>query len=402
MKIVKQSKRSTGCAFSSRPRVLMALEWYDSKIHEGIAQYAKEAGWILDASMARTNTMPEKWEGDGVITLLHEENSKYMPYIQALSLPTVGIGYSLQDHYPVLVGDHEKTGALAAEHFLDRNFQNFVFVFFDHNTLEKERCAGFEKALDQSKKPYQLKKWKNPIRTKTRSYREVRDWLVEELKDAPKPLAIMAQNDDSAILVLYACIDAGISVPEEVAVMGADNNPLICDFAPIPLSSVDCDLHSLGYNAGKILNKMIQGESPPKAPFLSPPKGVVLRRSTDIPAIENPVIAKAVRHIWDHFEEPINVETIIELTGLSRSLVYAEFDHAIGSSIAKEITRCRINKAKKLLSTTDLSINEIAPACGFTGVVSFCRAFNRETGMTASTYRKYPAQGHRTEPGDIP
>lgn len=381
-------KRLAPCAFSSRPRVLMALEWYDAKIHEGIAHYAKEAGWILDASMARTNTMPEHWEGDGVITLVHEENSKYLSYVQALALPTVGIGYSLQDHYPVLIGDHEKTGALAAEHFLDRNFQNFTFVFFDNNTLEKERCAGFENALKKSGKPYRLEKWKNPIRTKTRSYRDVRDWLVEQLKKAPKPLAVMAQNDDSAILVLYACIDAGISVPEEVAVIGADNNPLICDFAPIPLSSVDCDLHSLGYNAGKILDKIINGKEPPASPFLSSPKEVVLRRSTDIPAVENPAIAKAIRFIWDHFEEPINVETVIEQTGMSRSAVYSEFDEAIGSSIAKEITRCRINKAKDLLANTDLSINEITPACGFSGVVSFCRAFNRETGMTASAYRK--------------
>jgi LacI family transcriptional regulator len=383
----KSDNKRSPCAFSSRPRILMALEWYDPKIHAGIAHYAKEAGWILDASMARTNTMPEHWEGDGVITLLNEENSKYLPYIQALDLPTVGIGYSLQDHYPVLVGDHEKTGALAAEHFLERNFQNFVFVFFDNNTLEKERCAGFENALKSSGRPYHLEKWRNPIRTKTRSYREVSDWLVEQLNKVRRPLAVMAQNDDSAILVLYACIDAGISVPEEVAVIGADNNPLICDFAPIPLSSVDCDLHSLGYNAGRILDKIINGKKPPHSPYLSQPKEVVLRRSTDIPAVENPAIAKAIRFIWDHFEEPINVETVIEQTGLSRSLVYHEFDRAIGSSIAKEITRCRINKAKELLRSTELSINEIAPACGFAGVVSFCRAFNRETGMTASAYR---------------
>ncbi len=383
--------QSASCSFTSRPRILMALEWYDANIHEGIAQFAKEAGWVLDASMARTNTMPEHWDGDGVITLVHEENSKYLPYIQALDLPTVGIGYSLQDHYPVLLGDHEKTGALAAEHFLERNFQNYAFVFFDHNTLEKERCAGFEHALQNSGKPYQLQKWKNPIRTKTRSYGDMRNWLVEELKKAPKPLAVMAQNDDSAILVLYACIDAGISVPEEVAVIGADNNPLICDFAPIPLSSVDCDLHSLGYNAARILHKLILGKKPPKSPYLSPPKEVVLRRSTDIPAVKNPAIAKAIRYIWDHFEEPINVETVIEQTGMSRSAVYSEFDEAIGSSIAKEITRCRINKAKRLLATTDLSINEITPACGFSGVVSFCRAFNRETGMTASAHRKKAA-----------
>ena len=386
MKISKNNPPA--CEFSSRPRVLMALEWYDPKIHEGIAQYAKEAGWILDASMARTNTMPEHWEGSGVITLVHEENSKYLPYIEALSLPTIGIGYSLQDHYPVLLGDHEKTGALAADHFLERGFQNFAFAFIDNGTLERERCAGVQKALTQSGKPYQLQKWKNPIRTKTRSYREVRDWLVTQLRDAPKPLAVMAQNDDSAILVLYACIDADLSVPEEVAVIGADNNPLICDFAPIPLSSVDCDLHGLGYNAAQILDTIINGETPPTAPFFSPPKEVVLRRSTDIPAIENPAIAKAVRYIWDHFEEPINVETVIEKTGMSRSAVYNEFDEAIGSSIAKEITRCRITKAKKLLAETDLNINEITPACGFSGVVSFCRAFHRETGMTASAYRK--------------
>ncbi len=384
----KTESRKTGmCAFSGRPRVLMALEWYDSKIHEGIAQYAHEAGWILDASMARTNTMPEHWEGDGVITLLNEENSRYLPYIKALDLPTVGIGYALQDHYPVLIGDHARTGAMGAEHFLERNFRNFAFVFFDNSTLEKERCAGFEAALKKSPEPVRFQKWKNPIRTKTRSYGEVRDWLVGYLEAARKPLAVMAQNDDSAIMVLYACIDAGIPVPEEVAVLGADNNPLICDFAPIPLSSVDCDLHTLGYNAGRMLDGIISGKRKTESLLLSPPKGVVLRRSTDIPAVENAVIAKAIRYIWDHFDKPINVETVIKQTGMSRAQVYAEFDQAIGSTIAKEISRCRINKAQELLRTTDMNILEIAPACGFSGVVSFCRAFHRETGQTASAYR---------------
>jgi LacI family transcriptional regulator len=383
----KKTKRSSICPFSARPRVLMALEWYDAKIHEGIAHYAKEAGWSLDASMARTNTMPEHWEGEGVITLLNEENSRFFPYVKQLGLPTVGIGYALQDHYPVLIGDHAKTGELGAQHFLERNFNQFAFVFFDHSLLEKERCAGFEKALKKTGEPHSLQKWKNPIRTKKRSYGEVRDWLVRQLRDADKPLAIMAQNDDSAILVLYACIDAGISVPEEVAVLGADNNPLICDFAPIPLSSVDSDLHHLGYTAGSVLDRIINGKKAPGKPVLCPPKEVVLRRSTDIPAVQNPAIAKAIRYIWDHYDEPINVEMIIALTGMSRSVVYHEFDQAIGRSIAKEITRCRIEKAKRLLRTTDLSINEIAPACGFAGVVSFCRAFNREEGLTASAYR---------------
>ena len=254
----RPARPSANCVFSARPRVLMALEWYDAKIHEGIAHYAKEANWILDASMARMNTMPEHWEGDGVITLLNEENSKYLPYIKALDLPTVGIGYALQEHYPVLLGDHAKTGALGAEHFLERNFKNYAFTFFDNSILEKERCDGFEEALKGSGKPYLLQKWKNKTRTKTRSYRDVRDWLLKLIEAAPKPLAVMAQNDDSAILILYACIDAGISVPEEVSVLGADNNPLICDFAPIPLSSVDCDLHSLGYMAGSQLNHIIK------------------------------------------------------------------------------------------------------------------------------------------------
>lgn len=386
------TKRNANCAFSARPRVLMALEWYDPKIHEGIAQYAKEAGWVLDSSMARMNTMPEHWEGNGVITLLNETNSKYLPYIEALNLPTVGIGYALQEHHPILLGDHAKTGAMGAEHFLERNFRNFAFVFLDNGALEKERYAGFEAALKNSGKYYRLQKWKNKSRTRTRSYRDVRDWLVTQIEAAPKPLAIMAQNDDSAILILYACIDAGISIPEEVAVLGADNNPLICDFAPIPLSSVDSDLHTLGYASAQLLDDIIQGKKAPKKPTLIRPKGVVLRRSTDITAIENPTIAKAIRFIWDHFDEPINVETIIKQTGMSRSLVYQEFDHAIGCSIAKEITRCRINKAKSLLEETEMSINEIAPACGFSGVVSFCRAFAREVGYTATDHRKKQLQ----------
>ncbi len=380
------------CPFSSRPRILMALEWYDTKIHEGIARYAKEANWILDASMARTNTMPEHWEGNGIITLLNEENSRYLPYIEKLNLPTVSIGYALKQHNPILLGDHEMTGAMGAEHFLERNFKNFAFIFFDNSALEKERCIGFEKALKKSGQQYHFQKFKNPIRTKTRSYREVRDWLVEQLNAAPKPLAVMAQNDDSAILVLYACIDAGIAVPEEVAVLGADNNPLICDFAPVPLSSVDSNLSALGYSAAKALNElMLNGVIPPE-PIRTPPKEVVLRRSTDIPAVENLVIAKAIRFIWDHFDEPITVDTILKQTGLSRSRLYDQFNQAIGSSIATEITRCRINKAKRLLETTDWSVNEIAAACGFSSAISFCRAFNREVGLPAMEYRKAGTQ----------
>ncbi|AKJ65681.1 xylose operon transcription regulator XylR [Kiritimatiella glycovorans] len=385
---VSNNRTERPCAFSARPRVLMALEWYDPMIHEGIAQYAKEADWVLDVSMARTNTMPEHWEGDGVISLLNEEQSQLLRYVEALDLPTAGIGYVLQDRYPIILGDHARVGELAAEHFLQRKYRDFAFVFFDHGTLEHERCEGLEQALQRTGTDYRLQRWMSPRKGRVRSYRQVRDWLVSKLEEASTPLAIMAQNDDSAILVLYACIEAGIRVPEQVAVLGADNNHLICDFAPIPLSSVDGNLYGLGYEAARVLDRIINGEAPPEEPVRVSPRDVQLRRSTDMLAIEQPAIAGALRYIWDHFADRINVLDVIARTGMSRSFVYQEFDRALGHSIAKEITRCRIEHACRMLRETENSVNEVAIESGFGSVVSFCRAFARETGKTATEFRK--------------
>jgi LacI family transcriptional regulator len=191
--------------------------------------------------------------------------------------------------------------------------------------------------------------------------------------------------------VMRACDHAGLSVPEEVAVLGCHNEPLVCDYAPVPLSSVDDDLERIGYEGAKLLEGLMDGKPAPREPILIPPKGVVTRASTNIMAVPDVKAARGLRFIWEHFREHIGAPEVGAAAGLSRSALDRSFLNHIGRSAAQEILHVRIEEAKRLLLETSLKAHEVAAQSGFSSIVHFSKAFHRVTGSRPSHFRRQHA-----------
>jgi LacI family transcriptional regulator len=217
---------------------------------------------------------------------------------------------------------------------------------------------------------------------------EVTRW-IEEL---PKPVGLMACNDIRAQQVLTTCRTIGVAVPDEVAVLGVDNDDVLCDLSDPPLSSVVPDTRKIGYEAASLLERMMGGEPAPEPLTTIPPLGVVTRRSTDVLAIDDRAISSAVRFIREHACEGITVEDVLEELPYSRSVFERRFTKIFGRTPKAEILRTQLDRVKRLLAETDLPLKQIASKAGFQHPEYMSVAFKERTGQTPGQYRRASQQ----------
>ncbi|MDQ8194725.1 DNA-binding transcriptional regulator [Coraliomargarita sp. SDUM461004] len=367
-------------------KILMAFDWYDTSIHEGVANYAREHGWFLNTHMARTGQFPIGWDGDGIVALASTD--KTLNYLKSLDLPTVDMGGHFPDFQQVL-GDHHQTGVMAAEHFLERNHKHFVFFHVQNSRLEKEISTGFIQTLNAAGYECEEASWKKTAATTEHEirYHDVQKWISEAFARLPRPLAVFCQNDDTAALILTAALEAGCSIPEEVAILGTGNSELICKNLPVALSSIGANLKGHGYTLAKTLDAIMEGRRTTKAPIRIEPGRIHVRKSTDFLAVTNPHVLTVLREIWKNYDQPLNIDVLQKLVPISRSGLYNAFIEDVGRPMGKELTRIRILKAKEMLADTNLQATEIGERCGFNSLISFSRAFSQNTGMSPLHYR---------------
>ncbi|HZQ48375.1 MAG TPA: substrate-binding domain-containing protein, partial [Verrucomicrobiae bacterium] len=212
---------------------------------------------------------------------------------------------------------------------------------------------------------------------------EIAAWL----RKLPKPVAVMACYDIRGQQVLDACRNAGLAVPDEVAVIGVDNDALLCDLSSPPLSSVIPNTQRTGYEAAALLDQMMSGRQvAPQAHFISP-LGVATRQSTDTLAIEDQNIARSVRYIREHACEQINIEDVLKVVPLSRRLFESRFKKLLGHTPHEEIIRVRMNRVKEMLTETELPLADIAERTGFEHVEYLSAAFKKREGLPPNRYR---------------
>ncbi len=371
-----------------RKQVLLALGWYSTKLHRGVARYADQAHWILNAEMERTGHLPPCWKGNGALCVLGMNNLLDRK-IRELKVPTVSIGPVVYPGIPRVFPDNEQIGKMAAEHFLTRGFKHFAFYILSGGPSEEMRAAEFERALRKSGGDWHPVNWASLKPGRRAGSRERIEWLAAQLKKLPKPLAVMTEIDDRSVEVLQACEIAGLHVPEEVAVLGADNDELICDFAPVPLSSVDTDQERQGYEAAALLDRMMNGAPPPKRALLIPPKGVVIRKSSDMLGIKHPHVATALQRIWAHYKEPVATGKLCTGIPMSHRRLHDAFVSNVGRTMAEELRRCRIDHAQKLLASHEQAkLEDIAERSGFSSADQMGRVFSRYLGISPSQYRR--------------
>jgi LacI family transcriptional regulator len=198
----------------------------------------------------------------------------------------------------------------------------------------------------------------------------------------------MAGNDLNALTTIRLVRDLGYLVPEEVAVVGVDDTEILCDLAPVQLSSVNCNFEQQGYEAAALLERLMNGGAAPAEPIIISPRGVTWRRSTDTLAIPDLDTAKALRFLRDHHSEPIAIKNVrAELTGSLRH-VQGVFRKHVGRTMAEELTRLRVTHAKELLADPKMKIDSIALASGFASRFHFIRSFQRVMAQSPSAYRR--------------
>ena len=297
--------------------------------------------------------------------------------------------YDPASKIPYFATDNAATGRLAAEHFIEQGFARLAYYGIAAsrvNSWSPQRAKAFQQRARQSGIPCSIYAGRyGAARKWTQLQGELRDWL-ESLE---KPVGVMAANDARARHVLEACRTAGLRVPEDVAVLGVDNDEILCELTVPPLSSIELGARSLGYRAAALLDRLMGGRPVRRLRRLVEPKGVVVRRSTSILAIADPDVATAVAHIRSHACDPILVGDVLEAVGVARSTLEPRFKTIMGRTIHGEIQRVQIEQVRRLIATTDLPLKQVATMAGFAHVHYMTTMFREHTGWTPAEYRKH-------------
>lgn len=372
---------------SHRKRVLLAMGWYVHDLSVGVTRFARDAGWILDDSASHCGVIPPDWSGEGILTVTTHVTTPLTRFVEAAKIPVVDLAAaSTNPNFYRVQPDNMAIGRLAADEFLGRGFRNFMFFSSDRNApVVKERMEGFRRAVERINVPLHVADYTDQHRQG--SLDGLIPALGRDLKELPKPLAVMAQYDMDANNVVRAAIEAGLRVPEDVAVIGVDNDLVYSQLGWMPLTSVISNLEEVGFRGAELLDRLMRGERVPKTPILISPGGVMVRNSTDIFASEDVAISKALAFIAGNLEKQITVDDIVRSSGVSRRSLFSKFSQRLGRSIHRELLRQRIAKAKLKLSSSEDKLESIAMECGFSSYTALWSAFRASEGLSPSEFK---------------
>jgi LacI family transcriptional regulator len=360
-------------------------------IIRGISNYArKNALWHLlidPRDHDHRSALPDGWQGDGVIARF--TNRTQFDQVMARGLPVVNV----DDVFPTgkgvgqVITDETARAALALEHLLSRGFNNLAFFAPPSLRYSTRRGEAFRKATaDAGYECFEYRPGYGPGRKISWAERQRR--VDRWLGSLPRPIAVLAIDAYHARQLAEICHFANIRVPDEVAILAGDSDDLLCEVATPPLSAISVASERIGYEAAGMLSNMMLGKACPKKPLAIPPHGVVSRQSTDVMSIDDPTIVQALRFIQQHAHHGIGVEGILREIPISRRSLEMQFRAYLGRSPAEEIRRVRLERGCQLLERRELSITEIALACGFSNATRFGIAFRKKYGSTPRTYRK--------------
>ena len=379
---------------SRRIEVLLFIETsraYGRGVIKGIAQYAHEQGnWSLffeDRSLY--DPIPawvKQWKGDGIIT--RTTTPSQLRDLSELRVPRVEMFGSIA---PEVGCDDAILGRMASEHFISKGMHHFAFFSPEMPWWCRNRFECFEQFLALYGYTCHCFERKRKATQRLSPGWNVRDdtILKEWLLSLPKPIGLFAATDSYSLTVLGACRRYGIDVPNQVAILGTDNDVAICHSVTPQLSSIDVNSTLTGYTAASLLHQRMQKKRTPiKTPIFISPAYVVTRQSTDIIAIPDEDIIEAISFLRKHAVHGVTVGKIAEHVGLSLSTLNRRFRKYFGQSPKNEIVKCKIDEAKRFLRETRLPVHLIAKRSGFEPPEYFVRAFKREVGLTPLQYRK--------------
>jgi len=387
-----------------RPRrvaLMLDLQW-PYKRHAGIfagtQQYAEEHGWISIIDEFVHNTLPArrgaKVPYDGIIA---RANRRLVARAARLGVPLVNVWQSsparhlVQGVYP----DSKAVGGLVAEHLLARGFRNFAtltaFSNVDQETEMREVVrvvgeAGFS-CLSQRIPQNPRQDYGHWLKTQRLITKWMDGWV--------HPIGVYVGGEWEGRMVAQECHRRGWRVPADVAIIAGKNEEHLCEHPRPSLTSMEIGYERIGYEAARLLDRWMQGATPPSEPIRIPPNGLVVRQSTDFLAVDNVLVAAAMRFISTNSQHPIGPDDVAKAISVETRTLQNHFRRVIDRPIAAEIRRLRIERAKRELAHSDRRLSEIARDTGFGESIRMCEVFRREVGMTPSEYREQRQDRHR-------
>lgn len=310
--------------------------------------------------------------------------------VAALKRPVVNVSRALFDlPFPRIGVEETRVGQLVARHFLQRGLRHFAFVGCRNYDYSVQREAGARAALAAAGcalRSYQVST-EMLLAYRTRPWVQDRK-LLRWIEDLPKPVGLFAGNDLCGAQLSEVCHEAGLPMPEQVALVGVDNDDLFCELARPPLSSVAIPAERIGYEAATLLDRLLQGARRPPRCLLFPPTHLVVRQSSDVVALDDAEVAAALRVIRAHAHLPLGVADVLRAVSASRRALERRFRKVLHRGLADEIRRVHVERARDLLASTDLPVAAVAERSGFSTTSHLCVVFRRTTGQTPTQFRR--------------
>ena len=373
----------------SRHKVLIAGSVAPYECLRGVERFAREHDWHLVMDMLFTGSLPRGWTGSGALAMLPYQPD-LLAHLRATGVPCVvctGDG----ETFPRVETDHAAIGRLAADHLLQRAHRSFAWAPFLNDAANRDRLAAFQSRLAEHGCGCRLLP---ALHTRIGPYwqgnwTEHRRLLTAELLRLPRPTAVFAFNDCVATNLVDACRDAGLRLPEDIAVLGVGNS-IVAQTSPVPLSSVDDNMEELGYQAAALLERLMGDPDIRPELVRVPPRGIVTRVSTDIVAVNDPRVARALSYIAEHYPDPmLTVCKVADAVGISRRNLERSFRDETGGTINDYIIAIRMREASRLLKAHPRAkSSEIAALVGIPGAGTFFRTFRRYFGTSPSSHRE--------------
>jgi LacI family transcriptional regulator len=384
------------------PQVALLIETsteYGRGLLRGIVRYSRHHGlwslYLAPSHLEKTLPNAGTWHGDGIIARIRSSTTERIlresgvPFVA--SNPSESCFPKEDNVFGEIRTAGESVACMAATHLAERGLRHFAYCGFSHcqwSAFRERAFVEFLKGRGFSCATYHVEAGGWLQRTHwIEAWEHEQPIVTHWLRALPKPVGIMACNDVCGREVLQACATAGLHVPDDVAVIGVDNDDMMCELSSPPLSSIALDLEKAGYAAAGILDHLMRGRRTRSRVVFVRPTHVATRRSTDFIAQDDPVVATALRIIRDDSRLGIGVPQLVERVGVPRRTLERRFARAVGRSILGEITGNRIEQAKRLLLETDLACYKVGMAAGFGSVKSFTRTFRQNLGCPPERFR---------------
>ena len=332
----------------------------------------------------RSCGMGKKWGADAIIAQFSDID---LSVLNQLNIPIIVQNYKERSSgISNLTGDYFGTGVIAANFFLHKGYKSFAYYGLTDTVWGRERGEGFKKIV--SNKGYEVYEFNNRKRVPSEKWsfdvEQVSRWLLS----LPKPIALFACDDYYALQITEVCKMYDISIPEEIAVLGVDNDKLLCNISDPQLSSIELDIENGGYEAGKLLHQFIEKKIIAPVDIIIKPVRIVPRASTERFAVSDRHIEQLLQYIDNNYQNPLSVDELTQIIPFSRRVLEKKFKRETGTSVYQYLLDLRIEKFADLLITTDLPLIEAATRSGFTDYKNISRIFTKAKEMTPLQYRK--------------